>query len=106
MEHSNCSSEAVELANGGIAMCCNRLLSRSSRGARPLLKVVEIGGDHVGTLTKDCVGDVRFFSQTAPYDLLDGTRYVGVMEADEAIGRMRRLARPVKLQPRTTGGKP
>lgn len=61
------------------------------------LRKIEIEGNLVGVLTRDCRSRaVRFHSKVAPYDLLDGSRFSGLEDAHQAIYRMSRAARQVK----------
>ncbi len=64
------------------------------------LKAIEIDGAQVGILTRDhsdC--SFRFHSGVAPYDLLDGSRFVRVGDACDALHRMSRAARKVPSIP-------
>lgn len=71
----------------------------------PTLRSVEIDGDFVGVLTKDCAGrSFHFHSGVAPYDLLDGSRFLCVSEAEAAIARMSRAARPARRAAETIEG--
>lgn len=61
------------------------------------LHTVEIDGHLVGILTQDNADHSFYFhSGVAPYDLLDGSRFARACEAQVAIQRMRRAARPAR----------
>lgn len=63
----------------------------------PILQPIEIDGDLVGVLTQGG-GDRSYYfhSSIAPYDLLDGSRFHRAAEAEAAIERMSRAARPAR----------
>jgi len=61
------------------------------------LRTIEIDGNLVGILTRDQTDrSFQFHSGVAPYDLLDGSRFAGLAEANEAIRRMSRAARQAR----------
>lgn len=60
-------------------------------------QTVEIDGDVVGILTCDHgTRTFHFHSGIAPYELLDGSRFVRTDEAYEALRRMKRAARTLR----------
>lgn len=60
-------------------------------------QTIEIDGDVIGILTSDReTRTFHFHSGVAPYELLDGSRFVGVNEAYEAVRRMRVAARTLR----------
>lgn len=70
-----------------------------------VLQTIEIDGDPVGVLTHDrAEHSFYFYSGVAPYDLLDGSRFVRACEARAAIQRMSRAARPARRAGTTAVG--
>jgi hypothetical protein len=61
------------------------------------LRTVEIDGALVGILTHDhAERSFYFHSGVAPYDLLDGSRFTRVTEAQDAVRRMSKAARQAR----------
>lgn len=57
-------------------------------------QTIEVDGEVVGILTSDRqTRTFHFHSGIAPYELLDGSRFVGVAEAYEAVRRLRIASR-------------
>jgi hypothetical protein len=62
-------------------------------------QTIEIDGDVIGILTSDRqTRTLHFHSGIAPYELLDGSRFVGFAEAYEAVSRLRIASRTFRLR--------
>lgn len=62
-------------------------------------QTIEIDGDVVGILTSDReTRTFQFHSGVAAYELLDGSRFVRVKEAYDAVHRMKKAARTLRFQ--------
>jgi hypothetical protein len=71
------------------------------------LRTVEIDGALVGILTQNHADHSFYFhSGVAPYDLLDGSRFTRVTEAQDAVRRMSRAARQVTSSATIRGDEP